>query len=308
MNLLISQPAIFIEPAMKKIPIALCLSLLLLTGCGAAETPLPTFTPKPKELETFRDIAYLGDGLEEHTLDIYLPAIQEGPYPTLLVFHGGNGKKEDFGLWGNIFAKKGYAVISSNYRQWPDYQYPSNLEDAFCALAWILENSADYQLDPDQIFFLGHSAGGTLAASLGIVDGQAVLPDSCPDQLPADFRPAGVITFTVIYDYQIAAQLSGGLQDYTVDLLGGTYEEIPEVWQEASPVSWVDGDDPPFLLIHGGEDQSIPPSQSEEFARILSDAGIPTELMIVPGGTHMQVKGSPESMDAVERFISEVAP
>lgn len=293
---------------MKKIQIALSLSLLLLSGCSAAETPLPTFTPKPKELETIRNIAYLDDGLTEHTLDIYLPTSPEGPYPTLLTFHGGNGQKEDFGLWGNIFAKKGYAVISINYRQWPEHQYPSNLEDAFCALTWVVENSAEYQLDPNRIFYLGHSAGGTLAASLGTVDGQAILPDGCPDQLPEDFHPAGVITFTVIYDYQTAAQLSDGLKDYAVDLLGGTYQEIPEVWQEASPASWVDGDEPPFLLIHGGEDQSIPPSQSEDFAQILLDAGIQAELLIIPGGSHMQVKGSTESMDAVERFISGINP
>ncbi len=291
---------------MKRIQITLCLCILLLTGCGAAETPLPTLTPKPKELETFRNMAYLDDDLVEHTLDIYLPAAKEGPYPTLLTFHGGNGKKEDFGLWGNIFAKKGYAVISINYRQWPDHQYPSNLEDAFCALSWVLNNTETYQLDPDKIFFLGHSAGGTLAASLGVVDDQAVYSDGCPDSPPKDFEPAGVITFTVIYDFQKAAQLSDGLYNYTVELLGGTYDEVPEIWDRASPASWVDGNEPPFLLIHGGDDQSIPPAQSEEFAEILRAAGGEADLLIIEGGTHMQVKGSTESMDAVEIFLEKI--
>ena len=58
-----------------------------------------------------------------------------------------------------------------------------------------------------------------------------------------------------------------------VELLGGTYEELPEIWAQASPASWVNGNEPPFLLIHGELDQSIPPSQSQEFDEILESAG-----------------------------------
>jgi dipeptidyl aminopeptidase/acylaminoacyl peptidase len=138
------------------------------------------------------------------------------------------------------------------------------------------------------------------------MDDQTIFSGTCPQSLPEDFEPAGVITFTVIYDFQKAAQLSDGLNDYTVDLLGGTYDEVPEIWNQASPASWVDGNEPPFLLIHGGDDQSIPPTQSEEFAEILRAAGGVAELLIIEGGSHMQVKGSTESMEAVEEFLSQI--
>jgi len=313
---------------MKKVNPALCLCLLLLAGCTAGktpiptdtikptelemagttaeETPMPTDTPKPTELETIRDIAYLADGLKQHTLDLYLPGGKEGPFPTLLMFHGGNGRKEEFSFWGDVFSKKGYAVVSINYSQWPNHKYPKNLEDAYCALSWVVNNSATYQLDPDHIFFMGHSAGGTLAASLGVVDDRAIFTGNCPDPLPEDFQAAGIITFTLIYDYPTAAQLSGPLENYVVELLGGTYEELPETWAQASPASWVNGNEPPFLLIHGEIDQSIPPTQSQEFAEILKAAGDEVELLIIPSGSHMQIKDSSQSMEAVEAFISRI--
>lgn len=314
--------------SMRRVTQVLCFCLFLLAGCTAGktpiptdtlkpeeiemtettagETPMPTDTPKPRELETIRDIAYLADGLKQHTLDLYLPEGNEGPFPTLLMFHGGNGRKEEFSIWGDVFSRKGYAVVSINYSQWPNHEYPKNLEDAYCALSWVLKNSDIYQFDRDQIFFLGHSAGGTLAASLGVVDDRDIFTGNCPDSIPGDFQAAGIITFTLIYDYPTAALISKPLEDYTAQLLGGTYEELPEIWVQASPASWVNGNEPPFLLIHGEIDQSIPPSQSQEFAEILEAAGDQVELMIIPSGSHMQIKDSSQSMEAVESFLSRI--
>ncbi len=275
----------------------------LLVGCGPKETPAPTLTPKPKEVEVFKDQAYLSDGLEEHLLDIYLPAGKDGPFPTLLMIHGGNGKKEDLAYWGQTFVKKGFAAVSIDHRQWPDHSYPAHLEDAFCALSWLHANAENYQFDTGNIFVMGHSAGGTLAAMLGVVKDPTPFTGNCPHNLPEKDWVQGVIPFTGLFDYGAAADESPALANYITELLGGSREEVPDIWLEASAASWINGSEPPFLLIHGEQDQSIPPAQSQAFAEILVNAGVDVKLLIIPGASHNQIKGSSQSIQSVEEFL-----
>ncbi len=287
--------------------IAGCLGgILLISGCGAQETQAPTLTPKPKEVELIKDLPYHPDGTDYHLLDLYLPAGKEGPFPVLVMIHGGNSDKSDLLIWGQTFARKGYAAVSINHRQWPDHSYPVHVEDAFCALAWIIHSANDYSLDANQIVVMGHSAGGTLAATLGVINNPEKFLENCPYPLNDNHSIKGVIAFTVIFDYLQAAAESPSLEDYTIDLLGGSYEEIPEIWQEASAANWVDGNDPPFLLIHGGNDQSISPEQSIQAAEILQEAGVAADLLLIPNASHMQIKSSSQSIKAVEEFLSEI--
>lgn len=292
----------------KNIAPGLIICLTLLGACSAQETPAPTTTPKPKAVEVIKDQAYLPDGSENHLLDLYLPNTIEGPFPVLIMVHGGNSDKSDLVIWGQTFARKGYAAISINHRQWPDHSYPAHVEDAFCALAWIVNSAADYSLDPEQIVVMGHSAGGTLAAMLGVIDTPEEFLVNCPHPLPDNHAIKGVIAFTVIFDYLTAAAESPALEEYAIDLLGGSYQEIPEIWQKASPANWVDGNDPPFLLIHGGNDQSISPEQSIQAAGILQEAGVAADLLLIPDASHMQIKGSSQSMEEVENFLSDILP
>jgi len=290
----------------KKISLGLLLCLILFSGCSARETAIPTTTPKPKAVEVIQDQAYYPDESDDHLLDLYLPNNTNGPFPVLIMIHGGSSYKDDLLIWGQTFARKGFAAISIDHRQWPDYSYPDHIEDAFCALAWVINSADDYSLDSSQIVIMGHSAGGTLAATLGLMDNPDKYLKNCPNSLGNKDAIKGVIAFTVIFDYLTAAAESPGLEEYTIDLLGGSYEEIPKIWQEASPANWVDSKDPPFLLIHGGNDQSISPEQSIQAAKILEDTGIAVELLVIPDASHMQIKGSSESMEAVENFLSEV--
>jgi acetyl esterase/lipase len=290
----------------KKIAPGLIICLTLLGACSAQETPAPTTTPKPKAVEVIKDQAYIPDGSENHLLDLYLPNTIEGPFPVLIMIHGGNSDKSDLIIWGQTFARKGYAAISINHRQWPDHSYPAHVEDAFCALAWIVNSAADYSLDPEQIVVMGHSAGGTLAAMLGVIDEPEDFLVNCPHPLPDNHSIKGVIAFTVIFDYLTAAAESPTLEEYTIDLLGGSHQEIPEIWQKASPANWVDGNDPPFLLIHGGNDQSISPDQSIQAVGILREAGVAADLLLIPNASHMQIKGSSQSMEAAENFLSDI--
>jgi acetyl esterase/lipase len=269
-------------------------------------TPFPSATPTIPPVETIGNVSYVPDGYFDQKLDIYLPTSGDGPFPTLLMIHQGGGRKEQLASWGRSFAERGYAAISINHRQWPDYRYPADVEDAFCALAWVHANAPTYGFDADHIFALGHSAGGSLVAMLGVVDDPTLYLEDCPHTLPDSNWIHGVIPFTGIFDYASAAERSINLDDYANGLLGGSLEEKPETWARASAITWIDGSEPPFLLVHGGNDSTISPTNSSDFAEALEAAGVEVELLIVPNANHAQITKSEESLQAVEAFLAEL--
>jgi acetyl esterase/lipase len=177
------------------------------------------------------------------------------------------------------------------------------VEDAFCALAWVHANAELYGLDRERIVVLGYSSGGTLAALLGAVDDPARFMAGCPHALPDGPWVQGAVAFTGIFDYTSSSH-PASLKDYFAGYFGATKDEAPDTWSEASPISWVDGSEPPFLLIHGGADTTILPSQSRRFASALEDVGVEVELLVVPDAVHMTVIGCPEAMDAVDAFLA----
>ncbi len=143
-----------------------------------------------------------------------------------------------------------------------------------------------------------------MAAMLGVADDPEQYTKECPYSLPDKNWVRGVIPVTGIYDYRNVIAQSASLEKYAIELLGGTPQEVPEIWTEASAASRVDGSDPPFLIIHGLEDQNIPPQQSQDFADALEAAGVEVDLLLVAGSDHNQIKNSTQTIEAVENFIS----
>ncbi|MCP4421850.1 MAG: alpha/beta fold hydrolase [Chloroflexi bacterium] len=274
------------------------------TSIPPAASPTPTLSPR--SVQMVRAVPYIPNGLLEQMLDIYLPTPGNTPVPTIFMIHQGEGYKEQMSNWGRYFAKQGYAAVSINYRQMPDYNYPAHLEDAFCALAWVHANADTYSFDTQNIFAMGHSTGGTLAAMLGVVDDPTIYTEACPHTLPSDEWVQGIIPFTGIFDYITIVEQSPQLGDYASELLDGGLDEVPEIWAAASAITWVDGSEQPFLLIHGAADHSIPPRQSELFAEMLQEAGVDVELLIVPNAGHEQVINSEQSMQTVSTFLEQI--
>jgi acetyl esterase/lipase/sugar lactone lactonase YvrE len=271
-----------------------------------AERPSPSPTPTAGSFVTTRDVAYIEDGQRHHQLDVYLPEDGEGPFPTLLVMHGGGRDKRDLAHWARHFAGQGYAVISINYRDVNLFDYPAPVRDAFCALAWTHANAEAYGLDATRIVALGHSAGGTLAAMLGTVDDPDLFTAECPHELPKADWLQGAIPFTGIFDYAGAVQSSPERRPRTERYLGSRLDQDPETWAEASAATWVDGSEPPFLLIHGTRDNIIQTGQSVEFAEILKQAGVDAELLLIPDADHGAIVHTEQSFDAVEDFLASL--
>ena len=266
--------------------------------------PTPTKTPLPT-VETIRNIAYVPDGVGQQVLDLYLPPGATQPSPVVLLLHGGGGSKRDLDSLAVNLARQGYAAAALNFRDYPGFTYPAAVEDAFCGLAWLHANAEAYHLDPGRFYALGHSMGGTLAAMLAVVDDPAVFLGGCPYLLPEASSIQGVVAYTGIFDYT-GPSMTNALTQYANQYLGGTQAALPDTWAQASPITWLDGSEPPFLIIHGAADDNIPPEQSRAFAAALQAVGVQNELVLVPDADHFGIVGSRVTLDAALAFLTGI--
>ncbi len=216
-------------------------------------------------------------------LDLYLPAHGQAPAsgrPAVVAIHGGGwrgGTKNTYGREVAKLARMGYAVASVEYvlsapghPTWPD-----NLDDVREAVRWVRAHATDYGIDPDRIAALGSSAGGHLAELLGTrAHGdepasrvQAVVNLYGPSDLAGLFRSPGAVMPLRMY-------------------LGRDPKDIPERYDEASPISHASGRSAPTLIIHGEADMLVPVAQSHAMAARLNEAGVPSRVIVVPRTGH----------------------
>ena len=249
---------------------------------------LPLFAQRPGVMtdhiqRKWLDVPYAG-GSDAQKLDIYLPDEGDGPFPVILSVHGGaflGGDKADGQLRPMLEGlERGYAVVSINYRLSGEAIWPAQIHDCKAAVRWIRASSAQYQLDPGFIAAWGGSAGGHLSAMLGTSGDVTALED--PDLGNADrsSRVQAVVDWFGPTDFlEMDAHLAeSGVRDpmaHSVPdspeskLLGGNLEDVPELVREANPETYISGDDPPFLIQHGTEDNLVPYQGSVLFARNL---------------------------------------
>ncbi len=129
---------------------------------GAAEEP---------KVKTERDIVYTKVGATELKLDVARPAQGDGPFPAVLVIHGGAWRGGDKGHMGpllNEFANHGYVAVSPQYRFCPKEVFPAQVHDVKAAVRWLKTNAKTYRVDPERVGAIGFSAGGHLALMLGV--------------------------------------------------------------------------------------------------------------------------------------------
>ena len=122
-------------------------------------------------VEVIRDVPYLPDGRNDHTLDIYRPVRSTGPLPVMIYIHGGGFRilsKDTHWMFGYGFAQRGWLVFNINYRLAPRHPFPAALEDAAAALQWVVAEASTYGGDIERLALAGESAGANLALSLAI--------------------------------------------------------------------------------------------------------------------------------------------
>ncbi|GAB2512172.1 alpha/beta hydrolase [Lysobacter humi (ex Lee et al. 2017)] len=228
-------------------------------------------------------------------LDVYRPASGAVRAPVVVFFYGGawqRGAREQYRFVGRRLARAGMVAIVADYRTWPRAGFPAFVEDAALAVAWTHRNAASYGGDPRRIFVAGHSAGAQLAALVGADRRYLAAHGLAPRDL------AGVIGLSGPYDFAITGQY--------VPIFGPRSQ-----WASAQAVNAVDGDEPPFLLVHGTGDRVVEARDSRQMADKLRAAGVPAELLLLDGGGHTaplqglyQPRRAPEVLPAIERFVA----
>ncbi|MEN8242248.1 MAG: prolyl oligopeptidase family serine peptidase, partial [Chloroflexota bacterium] len=125
----------------------------------------------------------------------------------------------------------------------------------------------------------------------------------CPHPWSTEIKIIGAAAFTGVFDYPTLADGREDIASYVESLLGGTIDEVPEIWTQASPQSWITGSEPPFLLLHGSLDRNIPVAQSEAFKAALESAGINVEFHLLPGMNHNGIIRVSETAYLVNAFL-----
>jgi acetyl esterase/lipase len=165
-------------------------------------------------------------------------------------------------------------------------KYPAAVEDVQCAIRWIRKNAESYGIDPDRMALVGGSAGGHLAMMAGYTSDGSTFHNGCSD---LDSVSASVKAIVNLYGpYDLTTPYAIG-RDEVKDFLDGNYEDMPKVYEEASPKWHLTSDDPPTLIFHGTIDSLVPISQADSLASALSKAGVPYD--------YHRLKGWPHTMD-----------
>ena len=251
-------------------------TFLLLGGCSRFRKKVDDNAIKNAEalplddLLITRDIAYApGD---RHTLDVYTPRAAGKSRPVIVFIYGGtwiSGAKADNAWVGVALARQGYVAVIAEYRIYPNGAWPGFLEDNAAAVRWARDHAAEHGGDPSKLVLMGHSAGAFNAASLAI-----------------DRRWLAGVGMDPKRDLKAVIGLSGPYEfepdTSELKVMFGPKSQ----WNDIYPITHVDGQSPPMLLITGGRDEAIGTSESERLDARLREKGGTVTLLNYPTLNH----------------------
>ncbi len=279
--------------------------LTLLAVSAHAQTPAAT-PANPRDARITATVRYGGTDAAPLTLDYYKPT-GPSPHPAVIILHGGGyvsgtSRSGSEAYAANFLTPAGYAVFSINYRLAPA-TFADMIADVERSIRFVRHNADTYSVDPGKIALLGGSAGGYLSNMVGLLP-----PSSLTSADPVDSESDSVAAVVTLYgpcclnETPVPTALSAGKPLF--DQLLGT-PATPAALLAASPIAHVRSGAPPFLLVHGEQDESVPFSQSVELANALASAGVRVELIPIPNGRHGTYQWTMPNIPHWERETTE---
>ena len=278
--------------------VALLLSVAAVAGCSSILFAGLNGLSAGADLAESRGIVF--DRNLDLKLDIYRPKDASNA-PVVVFYYGGRwefGKREDYRWFGEALARHGFVAILPDYRKYPQVKFDGFMTDAANALAWSFEHAAEYGGDPNELFVMGHSAGAHLAL---------MLASNAKWMAPHQIKPtqiAGAVGLAGPYNFL----------PLTEDDMIGMFGSTPEEQARSQPINFVDGDEPPMLLLHGADDTTVWPKNSTTLAQAVNAKGGHAQVIIYPGVTHSGIllsvsptfRGKATALDDSVRFMKKI--
>ena len=247
---------------------------------------------------TWKDLNYAGDGKSYHTLDIYSPTSSNNKSPLILTIYGSAWKSNR--SKASKYIKKslikplidaGFAVASINHRSSTDALFPAQIHDVKAAIRFLRGNASEYKIDPSFVGVTGSSSGGHLAAMAGTTSHNKMMEGNIGSFLNYDSHVNAVVdwfgpTDFLLMDICGSKMVHDAVNSPESKLIGGAIQENKEKASAANPINYISSKTPPFLIIHGMVDLTVPYCQSKVLKMALERANIESELISVRDGGH----------------------
>lgn len=271
------------------------LLLVLTAGCSPIKT-LNALVPDDGYRLT-GGLAY-GD-LPRQQLDVYRPSVSAGDAaPVVVFFYGGGweaGRRQDYKFVAEALTSRGMVVVIPDYRVYPEVVFPEFIHDAAKAVGWAKAHAAAHGGDPDRLFLAGHSAGAHIAAMLALDARYLAAEHLTPSALQ------GVIGLAGPYDFL-------PLTSRRLQQIFGPEEQ----WPQSQPINYVQGGNPPMLLLVGEDDGTVWPRNTYNLAQKIRAAEGRVEVVRYPGWGHVDMvaklakplRGDGALLDRIADFIS----
>jgi acetyl esterase/lipase len=274
----------------------------------AGKRMIPSLQHLASEARRFRKLEFTRTPDGPLFLDLYLPASGAGRLPLIVWIHGGGWHtsptaRDDY-LPGRMVGR-GYALASIDYRDSKTARFPAQVQDCKAAVRWLRAHAEQYGIDPERVGVWGISAGGHLAAFLGLSGGEKEYDGNGGN---AGFSSRVVVACdfcgpTDLFQMEAPETVKAlpALRQMGEDFVGGKLEERRELVAKVNPATHADAGDPPILILHGDADPLVALKQSELLYQALKTAGVEVTFGVAKGGSHLFI--GPEIDRTVDAFF-----
>lgn len=236
------------------------------------------------------DVEYARPNDRPLLLDLHIPE-GRGPFAAAILVHGGGFDAGNRRMYitptFDVLAKAGFAWFSIDYRLAPEGDFPNNVQDLEAAIRWVKAHASEYRINKSKIAIVGESAGAYLVDYVGTHE----TPGTKVAAVVSFYGPSNMLALNELrrdhpemFDQAaIRRHPNGGMKVFGVTQLD---EAGAAKMREISPINAVHKGEPPFLLIHGNQDEQVAYSQSPEFCKAIKEVGAQCDLITIEGGHH----------------------